>query len=873
VYVPSANLLGVTVRYNLWLVIVASTSFFFLQTTALYSFGLRTHAWIAQRVIEDLKDDCAVEIAEEDFEVSEALCDSIVGRSGTFLAGALGPDAFPDLITGQVTTHPGIEGDWQTSDWLIHLYDSAESGDELAFAAGYLVHAAGDVFGHTHVNNYAGDIFLLGDERAVERRHFVLEKYIDYRLPGGEPKPDSFRAPAAFLRDRLIFHPTVARQHGKSTFAAWPAAMYGVWASVSELERALDKVEEEAGRLIGKIVAENIKLQAKVATGEIQLEAADVALKGHELLLEAQQRLLDAAKAGLDEAIKKVEDNQNLFTQSEIRAQAARAAIEAAKTTAATAAEQITSLHKRINDLERDILSTPAKIIVKECNSVVEKVCENWCPGGGWNPICRELCKNVSREVCQEVEHVNEVYQRLVNEVTNAKNQVAEFEGRQAQAAVDIAAQTAVEVAAIDAKLRAEAAKAGLAAAKTVAEAAHKVASERYAVEAKATAEARKTADKIRAELAALREKLIDSKSIEEGVKELVAQSDLLSGYAKNWREGMRRAGSEYINTALTVAKLLVRGEPGVFSAYQKWFACHSAAFTPTPYQIAEIPCEAESAYKSFEEEVEKLIVRNLPEPFAGVYKKVSDIKAKVKSELKGAVENALIEVAKIASPDTTTGDFIELLAKPENATIEKLDEVYLTTADAGGKDLISFTQFSRMVDQDLHLKNGKVDAAQFKALDYAVTLAKLALLDRDGLRSLVSEFGGDDDRLVMTKKTRRYSVLYDMVRSIDGNHQWQPFGLPYPRAQGSADPLDAAKRHYGWGPADASSKGLSIFVDPELRKTVWKAIFPEPMIGAIVNHPRLKAPNYPFPTCAKNPFPRTFNPNGSPSQSDLTCK
>jgi hypothetical protein len=123
-----------------------------------------------------------------------------------------------------------------------------------------------------------------------------------------------------------------------------------------------------------------------------------------------------------------------------------------------------------------------------------------------------------------------------------------------------------------------------------------------------------------------------------------------------------------------------------------------------------------------------------------------------------------------------------------------------------------------------------------------------------------------------MNKKSRRYSLLYDMVRSIDGNHQWQPFGLPYPRSEGSAEPTDAAKRQYGWGPADKSSKGLSLFIDLELRKTVWKTIFPDPMIGAIMSHPRLNASNYPFPTCAKNPFPKAFNADGTARAEDRGC-
>ena len=174
--------------------------------------GLKTHLWVAQQIIDDLGPDCAVELADREYRIPDETCRAILDNPGSFLAGALGPDAYPDIITGQVTTHPGIEGDWQTSDWLRHLYRSASSPSEVAFAAGYLIHAATDAFAHTYVNGYAGDVFELGDERAVELRHFVLEKYIDAHLPPGEPDPNALDAPSEFLaRWGKLFHVSSAR--------------------------------------------------------------------------------------------------------------------------------------------------------------------------------------------------------------------------------------------------------------------------------------------------------------------------------------------------------------------------------------------------------------------------------------------------------------------------------------------------------------------------------------------------------------------------------------------------------------------------------------------------------------------------------------
>ena len=71
-------------------------------------------------------------------------------------AGAVGPDGFPDMWTGQAFIHPN------TGPWLRHLWASASADNSQpvwGFTYGYLVHCAGDVFAHDWVNSYAGRAF------------------------------------------------------------------------------------------------------------------------------------------------------------------------------------------------------------------------------------------------------------------------------------------------------------------------------------------------------------------------------------------------------------------------------------------------------------------------------------------------------------------------------------------------------------------------------------------------------------------------------------------------------------------------------------------------------------------------------------------
>ena len=122
---------------------------------------------------------------------------------GLMRAGAIGPDLFPDLITGQTVVHPG-EGP-QSGRWAAYLesevrrvaglYDASpgsfdESPILRAYYAGWLAHMAGDLFGHAWVNDYAGGVWptisdgVTGEETKNILRHLIVEAYVSNKIPG-----------------------------------------------------------------------------------------------------------------------------------------------------------------------------------------------------------------------------------------------------------------------------------------------------------------------------------------------------------------------------------------------------------------------------------------------------------------------------------------------------------------------------------------------------------------------------------------------------------------------------------------------------------------------------------------------------------------
>ncbi len=125
-----------------------------------------------------------------------------------YFAGVIGPDAYPDIATGQQAVHPDNRpGGVYSDQWLSHLWDVSDSETYRdkpwvrAFVLGFLSHAAGDLYGHTFINNYAGGTFELG-YNAV--KHVVLEGYIDKRTPSPANQQYSIAGLESFMYDAMI---------------------------------------------------------------------------------------------------------------------------------------------------------------------------------------------------------------------------------------------------------------------------------------------------------------------------------------------------------------------------------------------------------------------------------------------------------------------------------------------------------------------------------------------------------------------------------------------------------------------------------------------------------------------------------------------
>lgn len=834
------------------------------------AFGPKTHLWIGEQILTELRNECRIKIASNDYQVRPELCQAIRSNAPSFYAGALGPDVYPDLVAGQNTTHSGVKDGWSTAEFLEHVVSSATTPSSRAFAAGYLVHAASDVFGHSYVNAYAGDIWNMGDETAVELRHTLIEKYIDAHLPPIAADTTSFQAPADFVRDALVHNRETQAQYRHASHARHLVSMTNVKGTIDDLAARAETLSSNVSGVLAKSVEFAVTLAGQLADGEVLLAVASAALEAPRRHAAAQRVIVadeSTAVAAADSAINQHESKLKELSAEVQEKQRLAAAANGAAEWAKTAAGEVRT---QLSELEQRIRSIPPKIAVTVCHNVTDKLCDTLCRNESSNPICRAC--DVPRQICTAAERSNEKYEALNKQIAEARQRAVELESEAA------AEKARAEAATRDADTLLEQQAAEAAAGprifeeKRAAEAAYRSANEQYASILATLAKMQHRVDELRSKAEETRKSLLDTRAINDQLRNVVTQLNVLSHFFHNWQRGINRAGSALVLASDRVGQAMLGGRVHLYSEYRRWLACDGGVYLAAPYQVADIACHAEVAVQQLEVLLRE-IARAMPGSLKQIYGQFEDLKSRIDTELKSALTVATKELVRFVS-DKTMADFFDLLVNPKHATRAKLNEALATTEGAKGKQLLVFDNGADVIDRDIGLKNGTLDPGEFAALSSAVTLAKLSLLDQPEMRKLVLELGGAEAEAAydVGKYEVGRSILTITVRSLDGNEQWQPYGLPYPRSSGEAAQAIGSDGHYGFGPGDERRHGFPLFVDAVLRKRVFPKLFPKQIHGEVAKRPEMAPGRYPFPICDSNPFPVTFLPTGDPSPGDGSC-
>jgi len=151
----------------------------------------KTHIYMADLLIEDLRANRIVLPGVGTFIPPAEIREAVLNHPGAFRAGSVGPDFYPDVLLGQATIHPNNSGKWLDLMFKRLLVSPiAEREKNLSFTLGFMMHYAGDMFGHAYVNSYAGGWFPdfmslpANPEKAkIIARHMLVEAYMDQKVP------------------------------------------------------------------------------------------------------------------------------------------------------------------------------------------------------------------------------------------------------------------------------------------------------------------------------------------------------------------------------------------------------------------------------------------------------------------------------------------------------------------------------------------------------------------------------------------------------------------------------------------------------------------------------------------------------------------
>ena len=164
-----------SMKRRLGTALAATASVFLLQESEALAWKPKTHVYLAERAYDEVwrtgkvsfyatnyAQGIVTQTKIGDFDADPDLVRALRAYPEKYFAGVLGPDGYPDVLSGQMRIHPPGTRDRTlcsgpdtncdgagTDPWLQRLWSSAWSPSgtdpQKAFVAGYLAHAAGDM--------------------------------------------------------------------------------------------------------------------------------------------------------------------------------------------------------------------------------------------------------------------------------------------------------------------------------------------------------------------------------------------------------------------------------------------------------------------------------------------------------------------------------------------------------------------------------------------------------------------------------------------------------------------------------------------------------------------------------------------------------
>jgi hypothetical protein len=883
------------------------------------AFKVSTHVWIGQQVINDLEDDGQLSIELDGktiyLPVDPVTKTAILNHKSDFLMGNIGPDAAPDVVVGQSLVHPGTEGGWKTNDWLEYLLEGADDSDlGKAFTYGYLGHAASDVFAHTYVNQYAGDIFELTDnETLVEKRHFVLEGYIDEHTPPlqdyqgnllGKPQDlinldDDY---GTYVRDTLVFNGTVAQEYWKNPLGRHLAAYYeyreaidslaedGIWRDIDiavlQIVARYFNIEitpDEASKIVDAaqpvLDAFNNDIPDEVQALENRL--FEYALKYEALGFEQVSAAVDRMQRAEERLFSKKQniENEMATLNSRLRNQACGVTSEAL--------QRLGSSLDFLNDVvdplgTLDPLGVRSRLIEGISNGDIEAILDPLDFFGGQDDDVTYVISFTLTGIAGELALSNERTANLFRMRAASEERFgnANFGGAiwlaETKAAIAnmypadeyISIEVNHYYGAVDGSTVANQVSDFEIFCNSVNDLIDRGVSDHIdAIHRLENEILEEKAELIQA-IKDLRDETVAAAEAANVIKNALIDLSQIPGsdtspiqsVLRNWRGDVDVAMREYVKATGQAMLNTMDPDASAISPVINWFDCyHLSIISPgiqgIPNEVSG--CEFRDSIATLIDSLTSIIsivgVAGTPPGVDDALERLQELKDEVITEL----TDSLKEEAADQLEDFIPEEVQELISLFDVPVTDAVLNQYFTTAETAQqpKHLLMIPDMASRVKAEMHLVNGKFDPNEFAVVRNAIVLAKLALLDYQGLRDLADAagiphhfFDGIDN------------VVANAFETIDANHQWMPESPPLPNSVGAP--------YFPEGLSFDTDTGFLPWQKP-VRNKLFRALFTGPLSAGvdapeIIGKTRIVKADYPYQPCAIVPYPDDIN--------DRTC-
>lgn len=491
-------------------------------------------------------------------------------------------------------------------------------------------------------------------------------------------------------------------------------------------------------------------------------------------------------------------------------------------------ASRLQSLIDEANDQITDLQNQLANTVKETCSEVCQYFCPKQLPG------CDQTCGTVCNLTSEWIDLSNRLDQKIRNKATYVADQTTALQNKVLnEAAIDVANQTKATAQAII-----DAAQAAILAAQDL----------KYTINAQLIQARRDLADLIQ-------------RSIE---------MDPIRAALAKWRDDVTSAVQAYAKANGDVMVSILKGDGNSLQPLSDWMSCWSPVFGGVPSEIPQAGCMVKHTIDQIMADIDE--IKSKLGNMMWLIDPVGQLKDAVQAKLEPILEDEAVKlIDKVGGPDMA--NFANL--QVNGISSDLLNSIYAT--DNSGKNLLIIKDVASRVDAEMHLTaDGYFDPLQYRVVRDAVMLSKLSLLGADQL-DLIAAAAGVGTTIYgpqLYSDKANFNILFDLVKSIDGNQQWQQTALPYPRRNNVYALWPDIPYGYPFPPRygfafdpSVSDFGFRPWYDPSSRKQIFNLVFQGPLAPGIEYPTEFNMTDilgdYPFRACKQNPFPRTKDDNG----------